>query len=494
MKKSLSLLMCMNMIGTGSLCAQSLPINFSNTQNEAKVQLAEKKTTGIIKVAQSKKSIKSSLLASTFVNSSANKIMAKSQTRIKASQTFPDSIYMYTVMDSRTNDINLWSEGQVLGSYIAPQTQHYVELDNKTLPAGNLGSNCSYSRVEDKWYVFADDNIYVFDAITGEKVNQVNDYLPTITEYNEYTEQEETQKIIKYPTGIGYDASADKFYMITWSGMLEINRDDLSCKLVSTRGQLTDCGFPLSVATAKDGVYFFTYDGNVFKFNAKDGTSEKVYSNIYCVNISNNMTTASFDFATGKLYYNVIDNSGYSHICCYNPATGKSEDIYTYEPIGASMAGLYIPYAKDNAPSNVRNLKIEGNKLMFTAPTKTYATNQELTGELTAYIYVNGYSNPIKKKCKPGEELSIDAALQNGKNRISVKVSNENGMSVERVLHTFYGEDAPAAPNDMNLVIDQKMNVTLTWTAPTASLNFGPITDSNIRYNVVRYPDGVQVA
>nr|MCR5314186.1 hypothetical protein [Bacteroidaceae bacterium] len=47
---------------------------------------------------------------------------------------------------------------------------------------------------------------------------------------------------------------------------------------------------------------------------------------------------------------------------------------------------------------------------------------------------------------------------------------------------------------DMNLVIDQKMNVTLTWTAPTASLNFGPITDSNIRYNVVRYPDGVQVA
>ena len=175
----------------------------------------------------------------------------KKTEKIAASEVYPDSIYFYSVLDSRTD-----------------------------------GSNGSYVLVDGKWYCFCSEKISVYDAKTGQLVQTKTDYLKGDTP-------------IRRPTGAAYDASSDNFYVPTWSGILEVKRSDLSSEIVGNFE-----AFPLTMVSAKDGIYYIAYDGSLYKFNKETGAGTQLYANVKGdIEWINNVASASFDFATGKLYF-----------------------------------------------------------------------------------------------------------------------------------------------------------------------------------------------
>lgn len=483
--KKLFILFCMTSFSFCGLLAQTLKPSLQNAKTpQQKEEMVVSSPTGKIRINPASKFNVAPEDVEKYVRQDRNnpknagKKLAEVPKKIDAAATYPDSLYVYTVLDSRTNAQNPWEQGQVIGFYAVDGTQYYKEMDGKLLPeAANLGSNNSYVRVEDKWYVF-DDKLSVYDANTGAMLQSDITYLPVV----------DGSTVIKRPTGVGYDLSSDNFYVPTWSGILEVKRSTFESALIGNFS-----GFPLSMTSAKDGIYYITYAGQVMKYDKETQTSSEIINNVKAIDWSNNSTSSSFDFATGNLYYNFLDSRFQGHMAVYDASNNSARVVMDFPESEVAMSGLYIPYAKDNAPAAVSDIHFADGQIHFTAPTKTYASDEDLTGLLTAYISVNG-GTPVEVSCNPGGDVARVLALMDGSNKVSIQVGNTAGKSPERVAYVFNGEDTPAAPTDVSLTINPSMNATLTWNAPQTSEHFGPVNDNNIVYDIVRYPDNTTVA
>lgn len=413
------------------------------------------------------------LAAQTQTASTAQTNPTKKAARADAPSTYPDAPYVYGVLDSHSDEANIFQQGTVFGYYLHEGTQYYQEANKVLLPTADLGSSYGYVLVDGKWYVFG-DKLSVYDAKTGEQLQSDVEYL---------------NGAIKRPSGVGYDASTDNFYVATWSGILEVKRSDLSAQFVSDGFN----GFPLSMTVAKQGIYYVNYAGNLIKYDKDTKESTVVYNKVNAQSWGNNTTTSFIDFATGKLYINYMDNHFQGHISEFDPETQTATKLWDYPTNEFTVAGFCIPYAADNAPAAVTNLNYADGKVTFTAPSSTYASNETLSGSLTAYITVNN-GTPVTATVNAGEAASVDLSLADGLDKISVQVGNDNGKSPERVQYAFGGEDTPTAPTDVTLTIGNDLKANLTWTAPTIGENHGPFNSENLNYDIVRYPDRDTVA
>ena len=396
--------------------------------------------------------------------------------KIAASEVYPDSIYFYSVLDSRTDDANGFAQGQVLGYYLNGNTKLYQEHNGLVLPTEAIGSNGSYVLVDGKWYCFCSGKISVYDVKTGQLLQTKTDYLKGDTP-------------IRRPTGAAYDASSDNFYVPTWSGILEVKRSDLSSQIVGNFD-----AFPLAMVSAKDGIYYMAYDGSLYKFNKETSAATKVYADIKGdIEWINNVASASFDFATGKLYFNYLDNSWQGHMAVFNPATGKTTHLIAYPQGSFAMAGFSLPWAADKAPAAVSGIAFADGKVTFTAPTKTYDGADNLSGTLKALVTIDD-SNTIETTVTAGAQTTVDLNLTDGAHKLTIQVANDKGSSPERVDHVFVGSDIPNAVGNLTLSISADMKASLSWDAPTTSLNYGPVDEASLNYDVIRYPGAVQVA
>lgn len=124
--------------------------------------------------------------------------------------------------------------------------------------------------------------------------------------------------------------------------------------------------------------------------------------------------------------------------------------------------------------------------LAFTAPTVNAAG--ETLNELTAIdVYVNGELEKTFDNPAPGEALTyVDTEVVNGFNTYRVVARNSEGEGSAVEVTAFVGMDMPVAPTNAVAKLNNDMSITVTWDAPTQSVNGGYVDFSAITYRVER--------
>lgn len=124
--------------------------------------------------------------------------------------------------------------------------------------------------------------------------------------------------------------------------------------------------------------------------------------------------------------------------------------------------------------------------LAFTAPTVNAAG--ETLSELTAIdVYVNGELEKTFDNPAPGEALTyVDTEVLNGFNTYRVVARNSEGEGSAVEVTAFVGMDMPVAPTNAVAKLNNDMSITVTWDAPTQSVNGGYVDFSAITYRVER--------
>ncbi len=132
------------------------------------------------------------------------------------------------------------------------------------------------------------------------------------------------------------------------------------------------------------------------------------------------------------------------------------------------------------------DLGVNQATLAFTAPVVTAAG--ETLSEITAIdVYVNGVLEKTFENPAPGEALSyLDADAVNGFNTYRIVARNSDGEGSAVEVKAFVGMDMPVAPANAVARLNNDMSITVTWDAPTQSVNGGYVDYNAITYRVER--------
>ena len=124
--------------------------------------------------------------------------------------------------------------------------------------------------------------------------------------------------------------------------------------------------------------------------------------------------------------------------------------------------------------------------LAFTAPAVTAAG--ETLSEITAIdVYVNGVLEKTFDNPAPGEAMTyLDTEVENGFNTYRIIARNGEGEGAAVEASAFVGMDMPVAPANAVARLNNDMSITVTWDAPTQSVNGGYVDYSAITYRVER--------
>ena len=380
----------------------------------------------------------------------------------------PYGIYSFTAADGAVTsqdiaiDNNLYANG---GAYIKDGIYSFV----------------NHYTYDDEQYI----TFYQYDMDTWEMV----------------TEEEGDEDFVAVT--LTYNAVEDAVYGIFWSddedGYIfdQIDIEEMGGYRYNT-GSALDTKI-MALASNDDGdVYGIGLDGVLYLMDVDTGDAEEVGE--LGVTPANYLQSAAFDSKTGLLYWAAQLEDGTSALYEVDTETGEATLVAEFED-GEEIVGMWVkaPEAEDEAPAAVEGLAVQFSDgqttglVTFTAPTETYA-GEQLEGGLTYTIYANS-EEVASGTAEPGENVSQEVSLQNGENDISVVVANEAGSSPASHLTAWIGADAPVAPSNIILTIDQEtLQATLTWDAPATGQHEGYVDPSLLTYNVVRYPDAVAVA
>lgn len=126
--------------------------------------------------------------------------------------------------------------------------------------------------------------------------------------------------------------------------------------------------------------------------------------------------------------------------------------------------------------------------LNFTAPEVT-AAGEPLTQITAIDVYVNDAAEPevTFDNPTPGETMVYaDTQVENGFNTYRVVARNQDGEGSAVEVTAFVGQDMPVAPTNALASLNNDMSITVTWDAPTQSVNAGYVDYDAITYRVER--------
>lgn len=355
---------------------------------------------------------------------------------------------------------------------------------NMALPGGGCGSNDTYYTVIS--YSYPGQNIFYAFA-----------YDPETWMTKAGWPQMLTQKFMS--TDITWNPADDKIY----GCFTNDNGDGYEFGTVDfTEGERTVISrLPAAwnaLAASKDGtLYAIDMEGTLFKVDKNNGEATEVGATGYT---PVNMSSATFDHKTGKLYWTVsTDSEGF--LCEVDTATGAAVKITDF-PEGEEVYGLWVnpPAAEDRAPAAPTNLSLDFEKgdltgtLLFDAPATLFC-GEEGEGEMN-YRIMNAGKTLTTGTTSYGmtgvnsAEFSVPAP---GKYKFTLICSNNVGDSPKADIEQFIGADAPSGVTDAKATYADGV-FTVTWTAPAMSANGGYINPDEILYTVTRLPDNKSVA
>lgn len=342
---------------------------------------------------------------------------------------------------------------------------------------------------EVNWFSNGDD-VYIthcsFDAETGEllSVDPIDDLSLIATE-----------------TATADDGTVyGEFYNATATGY-ELGVIDYNTMTRTTIGSLSQWYMALGI-TSDHILYGVSADGNLYKINPATGQETRVgATGLSLVSSSNEVfgQSGEIDYKSDIFYWAAITSTNYSALYTVDLTNGQAQEVAPF-PGQEQIYGLVIPkpLAEDDAPAAVDgiDLSFEGASLTgtvsFTAPTTTFA-GDNLTGALSYTITVDdetvatGSTTAGAKVSKP---VTVNAS---GTHTFAVVTANEVGSSPLTKTSQYIGYDEPFSVDNLTITANSSTGeVHLSWTAPTEGFGEGYLGD--LTYNVIRYPDGEQVA
>ena len=197
----------------------------------------------------------------------------------------------------------------------------------------------------------------------------------------------------------------------------------------------------------------------------------------------------------GKIYW-AQKHPDYGYLTTIDPTTGVQTKLGTLGD-NAQVSALYVKreMKTKDFPMNVENLTAENTpgttsvKLTWKLPTLDYAGNPAKVTSVR--IYRLGNRQPIAE-VRPETTEFIDNFATNGINTYNVVALNEDTMGMPTTTSVFAGYDQLQGVNNLHAVRDDEGKVTITWEAPTATVNGGYADYSKITYNVYRVNLGAE--
>lgn len=193
--------------------------------------------------------------------------------------------------------------------------------------------------------------------------------------------------------------------------------------------------------------------------------------------------------------------SGDKTVKLYVPTTGTYRiAFYCYssytEGMRAEVDNISISeVSQKGVPAAVSDLTLApgakgalSGTLSFSAPSLT-ADGATLGDEMSISIYRNGGEEAVKTftSVAAGSALTwTDEAPEHGFNTYKIVTSNDKGTGESAEVRDFIGVDSPNAVTDFKAKLNSERGISLTWTAPTASVNGGYVDFENLKYQVYR--------
>lgn len=263
-----------------------------------------------------------------------------------------------------------------------------------------------------------------------------------------------------------------------------------------------------AIAAADNGLlYGVGQDGYLYvidKVMDEGANSVTVYplGDLGIEDISTNPSSMAFDPRTKKLYWSYVSTSYKSYLYEISYTLGqpiKATKVMDV-PDNAYLVNMYIAPTQAGAPEKATDLALafEGEKLtgnvQFTMPTQTQ-DGDALTGALQYVITANG-TQVATGSADAGTPVVKEVTVpKSGDTEIRVIVKNGDiAGDFTRVIQ-YIGHDTPQAVTNVHLSYNTASgNAELTWDAPTQGLHGKTLTQTNLRYKVVRQPANQVVA
>ncbi len=209
--------------------------------------------------------------------------------------------------------------------------------------------------------------------------------------------------------------------------------------------------------------------------------------------------SAVIDKSTGVFYWFAVDANQNANLYTVDLATGKATLVGAL-PYADQVLAAYVPdpEAADGAPSPASQLKVafaEGSlngQVAFDVPVETYSGAQ-LEDSVDYYIVASG-DTVATGSAAPGTHVSAAVKVAApGVYKLEVSLANAAGSSPKTDTTLYIGHDTPLPIKAVTATREGTTNV-LKWATPAGTVHGGYMNRSNLTYNIVRLPAGVEVA
>lgn len=232
---------------------------------------------------------------------------------------------------------------------------------------------------------------------------------------------------------------------------------------------------------------------NIYSINKETGEATSIGELSVPFSISANPQSLVYNPATGKALWIAVDSGSLQSYLCEVSLSDAQVEVLGSMPSNEHILGLYMPEAAEAAPAAPTAIEYAAGAVRLTLPQSTYLSDEALNGDITIKLTADK-GEPVTATGTPGATVEVPMELADGKHHIKIRLENQAGLSPERRLDTFIGNDVPIAVENLSLELSGKDKFTLTWDAPQKSVNGGAIDDSEINYRIVRLPDETVVA
>jgi len=298
-------------------------------------------------------------------------------------------------------------------------------------------------------------------------------------------------------TDMAYDITTDNIYGCFWnadaSGFI-FGRADYSSNIPTKICDL-EKPYVAVMADSKGQIYGIDSYGVLFKINKKTGAAAKVGATGVAPGY---FTSATIDSKTGKCWFTVSLESRKSALYTVDLTTGLATKVRDFE-FNEQINGLAVnrPWSVPKAPAAVSELKADfasgslSGSVSFKMP-ETTSDGGELSGNINYTVLVNG-EEKVSGYAACGEVVTVPMTLsEDGNSKFAVVLSNGYGYSVPARTSMVVGIGTPTRPAPSLTYSDGAF--TISWKAVSSTVAGGYFKASDVRYNVVRYPDNKIVA
>ncbi len=271
---------------------------------------------------------------------------------------------------------------------------------------------------------------------------------------------------------IACNYDGDLYGLEYWGGLYRINKESCECTYIGKLDYMIEEAF--------------MYNNSCLFW---DNDTERLYLRSYMYN----WTTRN-----GVIFLQEIDPKT-AHVTRLHewPLNIETwENYYLFD-------GIYVPFlaAEASAPAKVQNVEVTAGAegaltatLEWDNPSKTYARGGTLEDLTAVVVYRDG--EEIWRNDNPvigGHESFVDQLPKRGFYTYRFVGFNEMGKGDRYNTSLYIGEGDPVAVGDLKGK-EEGYAARITWTAPTKGKYDAWINTSKLKYDVVRQPDGMQVA